>query len=39
VAGLSGIELGSHQRFSIPWLLGASMVMTIAALVFGVLRI
>ena len=39
VAGLSGIELGSHQRFSIPWLLGASMVMTTAALVFGVLRI
>lgn len=39
VAGLSGIELGSHQRFSIPWLLGASMVMTVAALLFGVLRI
>jgi CitMHS family citrate-Mg2+:H+ or citrate-Ca2+:H+ symporter len=39
VAGLSGIELGSHQRFSIPWLLGASVVMTVAALVFGVLRI
>jgi CitMHS family citrate-Mg2+:H+ or citrate-Ca2+:H+ symporter len=39
VAGLSGIELGSHQRFSIPWLLGASVVMTMAALVFGVLRI
>jgi len=39
VAGLSGIELGSHQRFSIPWLLGASVVMTVAALVFGVLRV
>jgi len=39
VAGLSGIELGSHQRFSIPWLLGASVVMTMAALVFGVLRV
>jgi CitMHS family citrate-Mg2+:H+ or citrate-Ca2+:H+ symporter len=39
VAGLSGIELGSHQRFSIPWLLGASVVMTVAAVVFGVLRV
>ena len=39
VAGLSGIELGSHQRFAIPWLLGASVVMTMAALLFGVLRI
>ena len=39
VAGLSGIELGSHQRFSIPWLLGASVVMTVAALLFGVLRV
>jgi CitMHS family citrate-Mg2+:H+ or citrate-Ca2+:H+ symporter len=39
VAGLSGIELGNHQRFSIPWLLGASVVMTMAALVFGVLRV
>jgi len=39
VAGLSGIDLGNHQRFSIPWLLGASIVMTIAALCFGVLRI
>ena len=39
VAGLSGIELGSHQRFSIPWLLAASVVMTMAALAFGVLRV
>jgi citrate-Mg2+:H+ or citrate-Ca2+:H+ symporter, CitMHS family len=39
VAGLSGIELGSHQRFSIPWLLAARVVMTIAALAFGVLRV
>jgi len=39
VAGLSGIELGSHQRFAIPWLLGASVVMTMAAVAFGVLGI
>ncbi|MET3827146.1 MULTISPECIES: CitMHS family transporter [Sphingomonas] len=36
VAGLSGIELGAHQRFSIPWLFAASVVMTIAALLFGI---
>jgi citrate-Mg2+:H+ or citrate-Ca2+:H+ symporter, CitMHS family len=35
VAGLSGIELGAHQRFSIPWLFGASVLMTFAALLFG----
>lgn len=37
VAGLSGIELGAHQRFAIPWLFVASLVMLIAALMFGVL--
>jgi CitMHS family citrate-Mg2+:H+ or citrate-Ca2+:H+ symporter len=37
VAGLSGVELGAHQRFSIPWLYGASLVMTAAALVLGVI--
>lgn len=34
-AGLSGIELGAHQRFSIPYLFAASLVMTVAALLFG----
>lgn len=37
VAGLSGIELGAHQRFSIPWLFAASLVMVAAALLLGVL--
>lgn len=37
VAGLSGIELGAHQRFSIPWLFAASLVMVAAAILFGVL--
>lgn len=37
VAGLSGIELGAHQRFAIPWLFAASLVMVIAAVLFGVL--
>jgi len=36
VAGLSGVELGRHQRFSIPWLFGASLVMTAVALVLGI---
>ena len=35
VAGLSGVELGAHQRFSIPWLFGASVMMTLAAVLFG----
>ncbi|WP_232496327.1 CitMHS family transporter [Novosphingobium kaempferiae] len=37
VAGLSGIELSAHQRFSFLWLYAASLVMLVAALVFGVL--
>jgi len=37
VAGLSGIELGAHQRFAIPWLFVASVVMVLAAVLFGVL--
>ena len=37
IVGLAGIELGAHQRFSIPWLFGASVLMTIAAVLFGVL--
>jgi CitMHS family citrate-Mg2+:H+ or citrate-Ca2+:H+ symporter len=37
VAGLSGVELGAHQRFSIPWLFAASLVMLVAALLFGVI--
>ncbi len=37
VAGLSGIELGAHQRFSIPWLFAATLVMTAAALLIGVI--
>lgn len=35
VAGLSKIELGTHQRFSIPWLFSASVVMTLAAVLLG----
>ena len=37
VAGLSGIELGAHQRFAFPWLFGATLVMAAAALITGLL--
>ena len=39
VIGLTGIELGEHQRYTGPFLFGASIVMTIAAVVLGVLPI
>ncbi|HEV7220631.1 MAG TPA: citrate:proton symporter [Terriglobales bacterium] len=39
IVGLAGIELGDHQRFSIPYLFAASVLMTFAAVVFGVFPI
>jgi len=36
VTGLSGVELGEHQRFAGPFLFAASIVMTFAAVLFGV---
>jgi CitMHS family citrate-Mg2+:H+ or citrate-Ca2+:H+ symporter len=36
VVGLTGIELGEHQRFTAPYLFAASVLMTIACVVFGV---
>jgi citrate-Mg2+:H+ or citrate-Ca2+:H+ symporter, CitMHS family len=39
VIGLTGIELGEHQRYTGPFLFGASIVMTIAAVVLWVLPI
>jgi CitMHS family citrate-Mg2+:H+ or citrate-Ca2+:H+ symporter len=38
VVGLTGIELGEHQRFTGPWLFAATLVMTVAAVLIGVLR-
>jgi len=35
VAGLAGIDLADHQKFTIPFLFGASVVMTIACVLFG----
>jgi CitMHS family citrate-Mg2+:H+ or citrate-Ca2+:H+ symporter len=37
VTGLSDVELGAHQRFAGPYLFGASIVMTIAAVLFHVI--
>ena len=37
--GLSGVELGAHQRFSIPLLWATSLVMVLAAVLFGVLAL
>jgi CitMHS family citrate-Mg2+:H+ or citrate-Ca2+:H+ symporter len=36
VVGLCGIELGAHQKFAIPFLFAASVVMTIACAAFAV---
>ena len=36
VVGLCGIDLSAHQRFTIPFLFAASVVMTFAAVLFGV---
>jgi citrate-Mg2+:H+ or citrate-Ca2+:H+ symporter, CitMHS family len=37
VVGLSGISLAQHQRYTIPYLFGASVLMTAAAVVLGVI--
>jgi citrate-Mg2+:H+ or citrate-Ca2+:H+ symporter, CitMHS family len=36
LVGLTGIELGEHQRFAAPWLFLTSIVMTLVAVLFGV---
>ena len=36
VVGLTGIELGEHQRFTAPYLFAASVLMTFASVAFGV---
>lgn len=39
VAGLSQVELGAHQRFTAPWLFGASLLMTAACVAMGLFAI
>jgi CitMHS family citrate-Mg2+:H+ or citrate-Ca2+:H+ symporter len=36
IVGLTGIDLGDHQWFAFPFLLGASVVMTIACVLLGI---
>ena len=36
LVGLADLELGEHQKFTAPFLLGASVVMTLACVLFGV---
>jgi CitMHS family citrate-Mg2+:H+ or citrate-Ca2+:H+ symporter len=36
ISGLTGVELGEHQRFAIPFLWAASIIMTITCVVIGV---
>ncbi len=38
LVGLAGIELADHQKFSIPVLWAASVLMTVAAALFGIIR-
>ena len=39
IVGLTGVELGDHQKFTIPFLFGASVLMTAACIVLGVFPI
>jgi CitMHS family citrate-Mg2+:H+ or citrate-Ca2+:H+ symporter len=36
IVGLTGIDLGDHQKFAFPFLFSASVIMTIACVIFGV---
>ncbi len=36
IVGLTGVDLGEHQKFSIPFLLAASVLMTLVCFVVGV---
>jgi CitMHS family citrate-Mg2+:H+ or citrate-Ca2+:H+ symporter len=39
IVGLTGVELADHQKFTIPFLFGASVLMTAACIIFGVFPI
>jgi len=39
IVGLTGVELVEHQKFAIPFLFGASVLMTAACVILGVFRI
>ncbi len=39
LVGLSEVEFGDHQRFTLPWALSSALVMLIASIVFGVIPV
>jgi len=39
IVGLTGVDLAEHQKFAIPFLFGASVLMTVACIVLGLFRI
>ena len=39
IVGLTGVDLGEHQRFTIPFLFGASVLMTATCVILGVFPI
>ena len=39
IVGLAGVDLGDHQRFSFPFLLGASVCMALASVALGIFAI
>jgi len=39
LTGLTGVDLGEHQKNTIPWAFAATMVMLVVALVMGVVAI
>ena len=39
LVGLSEVEFGDHQRFTLPWALSAALVMLVACIVFGVIPV
>jgi CitMHS family citrate-Mg2+:H+ or citrate-Ca2+:H+ symporter len=39
LVGLADVELGDHQRFTTPFLFATSVVMTVAAVVYGVFKL
>ncbi len=39
IVGLAGVDLSEHQKFTIPFLLGASVLMTVICVATGVFRI
>jgi CitMHS family citrate-Mg2+:H+ or citrate-Ca2+:H+ symporter len=37
LVGLAGVDLAEHQRFTIPWMFATTVVMTMAAVLLGVI--